>query len=333
MTTEGRRRVAVTGACGFIGSHTVEALVAAGCRVLAVDDLTHPCGHPLPPEVDVLTADAGGPEAAHALRQFRPHRVLHLASKGGVERARRDPACHVQTSVASSVALFQSAAAAGASRLVSASTGGAIYGRVPTPPVSEFRQPAPLSVYGAGKLAEEGYLATFGRLHRLSTMALRYGNVYGPRQDGTGEAGVIAITCTRLARYEDPIIYGDGEQSRDFVYVHDVVRANLAALASDCEGVVNVGTGRATTIRRVVFELTRISGRGKTVVHAPARSSEVRNSVLDASRARAWLGWSAAIPIDEGLPRTLASFAGGSSSTPGLVPAPPPQPSSLPTEG
>lgn len=333
MTREGRCRVAVTGACGFIGSHTVEALVAAGYRVLAIDDLTHPCGHPLPPAVDVLTADAGGAEAARALLRFRPHWVLHLASKGGVQRARRDPARHVQASVASSVALFASAAAAGASRLIAASTGGAIYGRAPTPPVSERRRPAPLSVYGAAKLAEEGYLATFGRLHRLSTMALRYGNVYGPRQDGTGEAGVVAITCTRLLRDEHPIIYGDGEQSRDFVYVHDVARANLAALTSGREGVVNIGTGRATTIRRVVCELARMSGRGQSIVHEAARSSEVRSNALDAARARAWLGWSAAIPIDEGLSRTLASFAGGSSRTPGPLPAPPHQQPCLQTEG
>lgn len=289
--------------------------MAAGHHVLGIDDQTHACGHPLPAGVDLLTADAGGAEAAHALREFRPHRVLHLASKGGVERARRDPASHVRASVASSVALFESAAAAGASRLVAASSGGAVYGHAATLPVSERRRPAPLSVYGAGKLAEEGYLATFGRHHRLSTMALRYGNVYGPRQDGTGEAGVVAITCTRLLDDVNPIVYGDGEQSRDFVFVHDVVRANLLALASDREGAVNIGTGRATTIRRVVVELTRLSGRSRTMVHAPARSGEVRHSALDASRARSWLGWSAAVPIEEGLAWTLASFASRASRT------------------
>jgi UDP-glucose 4-epimerase len=307
-------RVAVTGGAGFIGSHTVELLDRAGARVLVIDDESHACGHPAPAGVETLVADAGTEEAARALADFRPEAVLHLASKGGVERARRDPAGHVRTSVASSVALFHAAVAAGAQRIVTASSGGTIYGRTQGLPSSERLGPAPISAYAAGKLAEEGYLASLQRLHGVSTMALRYGNVYGPRQDGTGEAGVVAITCTRLGRDEAPIVYGDGGQTRDFIYVEDVATANVAALGSERTGALNVGTGVETAIRALVLELVRLSGRRLRVDQAPAREGEVRRVCLDSTRARAWLGWSPRTEVRVGLKATLTFFCKDSAS-------------------
>jgi UDP-glucose 4-epimerase len=309
MAAERASRVVVTGGAGFIGSHTVEALVADRYAVLVIDDLSHPCGAPLPRGVELVAADVGSEEAERALRAFRPDLVLHLASKGGVERAGRDPSWHVRASVASTVALFAIAVEAGARRLVTASSGGALYGDAPRLPVSERRPPAPRSVYGCGKLAEEGYLAMLGRLHGVETMALRYGNVYGPRQDGTGEAGVVAITCTRLLRDEEPVIFGDGGQSRDFVFVGDVVRANRAALASRRSGVVNIGTGRDTTVRTLIEQLVRLHGGTSRLIYAPARGSEVRRSCLDPGRAASWLGWSSGVSLAGGLAATLSSFA------------------------
>jgi UDP-glucose 4-epimerase len=298
----------VTGGAGFIGSHTVERLVAEGSRVLVIDDGSHSCGHALPAETELVEADAGSEVAAQALERYRPEAVLHLATKGGVERARRDPADHVRRSVASTVALFHAAVAAGVPRIVTASSGGTVYGNPARLPASERLTPAPLSAYGAGKLSEEVYLGMLGRLRRVQVMALRYGNVYGPRQDGTGEAGLVAITCTRLAAGGRPTVHGDGLQTRDFVYVADVAEANLAALGSGRSGAVNVGTGRETSVREVVETLLRLSGSEVQVAYGPARGSEVRRVCLDPARAGAWLSWSPATPVAQGMQPTLSFF-------------------------
>ena len=303
------RRVAVTGGAGFIGSHTVEALVAEGCEVLVIDDLSHACGTPLPSQAELLVADCGGDDAAGALRRFRPDAVLHLAARGGVNRAMRDPVTHVRTAVASSIGLFKAATDAGARSLVTASSGGAVYGDAQTLPAPERLTPAPRSAYGASKAAEEAYLGSFRRLAGTRTLALRYGNVYGPRQDGTGEAGVVAISCTKLQGGEAPTIRGDGLQTRDFIFVLDVAAANLAALRSARSGAVNVGTGRETDIKTVVGTLVRLHGDVQlTERHVDAVPGEVRRGCLDTRRAAQWLGWQAQVGIEEGLRQTLQWF-------------------------
>jgi len=314
------RRIAVSGGAGFIGSHTVEALVAAGSLVLVIDDLSHACGVPLPPGADLLEADCGSAEAAAALERFRPDAVLHLAARGGVNRAMRDPGTHVRTAVASSIALFKSATDAGARAIVTASSGGAVYGNARVLPSHERLSPAPRSAYGASKAAEEVYLGSFRRLSGARTLALRYGNVYGPRQDGTGEAGVVAISSTKLIAGEAPVIRGDGLQTRDFVFVLDIVAANLAALRSTRSGAVNVGTGRETTVLKVVQTLCDAHGHGIAPQHGPAATGEVRRGCLDPSRARTWLDWQARTRIEDGLRQTLEWFVAAAATTPSLVP-------------
>jgi UDP-glucose 4-epimerase len=301
-------RVAVTGGAGFIGSHTVEALAAEGVAVLVVDDLSHPCGAELPAAVELVEAECGGPVAARALRDFAPGAVLHLAARGGVARALRDPAAHVRSGLASTVALYEAACAAGARRIVSASSGGAVYGDPPRLPAHEGLAARPRSAYGAGKLAEEGFLAATCRQHGVSGLALRYGNVYGPRQDGTGEAGVAAITCQRLRERRPPVVFGSGEQTRDFIFVIDVVAANLAALATQRSGFVNVGTGRETSVRTVVETLLRQATPESGIETAPARDGEVARVSLDGGRARLWLRWRAETALEEGLASTAAWF-------------------------
>jgi UDP-glucose 4-epimerase len=315
LTMSTPARVAVTGGAGFIGSHTVEALVERGCAVLVIDDLSHPCGEALPDSAEILVADCGSEEAARALTSFAPDAVLHLAAKGGVARALRDPGAHVRAGLASTVALFAAASDAGARRLVTASSGGTVYGNAATLPASEDLSPAPRSPYGAGKLCEEVYLAAFGILNGTSGMALRYANVYGPRQDGTGEAGVVAISCWRLAAGDRAIIYGDGTQQRDFVYVEDVAAANVAALGSEQSGPVNIGTGVSLSIRTVVELLCQLYEAELAWEFGPPRGGEVRRTCLDPARAWEWLGWSPSIAAEEGLRRTKEYFAGQASAS------------------
>ena len=306
-------RIAVTGGAGFIGSHTVDRLMAAGVQVLVIDDKTHPC--PEPPTAETLTADCGSEEAAQALARFRPDAVLHLASKGGVQVAARNPGAHVRASLASSIALYDAAIRAGARRIVTASSGGTIYGDTKRLPARETFPAAPLSAYGAAKRSEEVYLAALGRRHRVSTLALRYGNVYGPRQDGTGEAGVVAITCTRLLEGKAPRVFGDGLQTRDFIFVGDVADANVAALGSARSGELNIGTGHETSVADLVGTLVSSSGRESAVEMAPAMEFEVRRVCLDPTRARTWLRWQPRVAVQQGLETTWTWFAAQAANT------------------
>ena len=301
-------RVVVVGGAGFIGSHLVELLAADRLSVLVIDDLSHPCGVPLPPTVELVEADAGGPVAAGALARFRPQALVHLAAKGGVNRALRDPGDHIRRVLASSVACFDAAAGVGCQAIVIASSGGAVYGDAVRLPASEEMIPAPRSAYGAEKLSEETYLWTY-RPRGVRTVALRFGNVYGPRQDGTGEAGVVAISSTRLVQGLRPVIYGDGSQTRDFVYVADVAAATRAALLSSADGPVNVGTGRETSVREVVEGLIRAAGAELAPDYLPAKPGEVARACLDAGRAERLLGWKPQTPLSEGLARTHRHFA------------------------
>ena len=301
-------RVAVTGGAGFIGTYTVETLVDSKAKVLVIDDHSHPCGEPLPPEVEVVSADCGSEAAAKALAAFKPGVVLHLADKGGVQRAASDPGEYVKMSLASSVGLFDSAIKAGAGRIVIASSGGTIYGEGAKLPAREIYRPAPLSAYGAAKRSEEVYVVALGLRHGISTLALRYGNVFGPRQDGTGESGVIAITCHRLLERAGPRIYGDGGQTRDFVYVTDVAAANVAAVYGRLSGEVNIGTGREVSVNAIVKRLLEESGRHPKSEFLPAREFEVRRACLDPTRAQRYLQWKAKVSISSGLKQTWAWF-------------------------
>jgi UDP-glucose 4-epimerase len=313
-------RALVTGGAGFIGSHLVDALVERGGAVLVVDDLSTGCERNLDAArsggATLLVADVtDAPAVAEAARKFEPDAVFHLAGQIDVRRAVRDPVFDATVNVAGTVAVLEAARRAGA-RFVFASTGGAIYGEGAARPLplAEEVECVPDSPYGQSKLAAEGYVAYFRRVHEVPAAALRLGNVYGPRQDPLGEAGVIAILCGKLADGGDPIVYGDGHQTRDYVYVGDVVEAMLVAdqrlAAAGIDGALtyNIGTGLETSVLHLVERLGRIGDRSDfTPRMAPERPGEVQRIALDTSRAQAELGWTSATELDEGLRRTLAA--------------------------
>ena len=301
-------RILVTGGAGFIGMHTVRRLVAESFSVMVIDDLRHASSPPLPPAVELQVAELNSPAAAEAVAQFRPDAILHLAAQGGVSRSVRDPAGDALVNVLGTVALLKASVDAGCRRFVFASSGGAIYGHATRLPTPERIAARPLSPYGAAKLAAEGYLGMFARTFGLRTVALRYSNVYGPWQDGTGEAGVVAITCQRLLSGRNPQIRGDGRQTRDFVFVADVADANLRALRSGVTGPINIGTGVPSSIRRVVDELVTAAGYQGPIDFVEGMPGEVRDTALDTRRAATMLGWASSTSLRDGLRQTLTSF-------------------------
>jgi UDP-glucose 4-epimerase len=302
----------VTGGAGFIGSNLVDALLARGDRVMAVDDLSTGRRENLAPAleagVDLVEADIRDPQAMLDLfERARPEVVFHLAAQIDVRRSAADPAFDARVNVEGTINVLEAARVSGVRRFVNTSTGGAIYGEGRVIPAPEDHPSAPEAPYGQSKLAAEGYCDLYGRLHGLSTVSLRYGNVYGPRQDPLGEAGVIAIFCGRLLERRRPTVFGDGLQTRDYVYVEDVVAANLAAAETGVSGPINIGTGVQTTVLELVDALAELGGRELEPEHAPERPGEVRHIALDYARAREELGWEPGTSLREGLRRTLGS--------------------------
>jgi UDP-glucose 4-epimerase len=309
-------RSLVTGGAGFIGSNLVDAMLARGDEVTVVDDLsTGRRGNldgALAAGAELVELDIRDAEGlAKLASEKRPQTVFHLAAQIDVRKSIEDPAFDAAVNVGGTANVLDAARAAGAGRVVFVSTGGAIYGEGEGQqlPLDEGTAIAPLSAYGQSKYAAEGYLALYERLYGLSSVALRLGNVYGPRQDPLGEAGVIAIFCGLLRAGGRPTVYGDGTQTRDYIYVGDVVAAALAAAESAVTGPLNLGTGREASVLELAEALGRLGGAESFEPEfAPPRAGEVQRIALDASRAEAELGWRAATSLDEGLRLTLDSI-------------------------
>ena len=303
----------VTGGAGFIGSNLVDALVARGDEVAIIDDISTGKRENLEGalangaeliELDVRDAAA----VADAVGRVSPEVIFHLAAQIDVRKSVADPANDSRVNVEGTINVLSAARAAGVRRLINTSTGGAIYGEGQIIPAPEDHPVAPESPYGLSKFCAENYCALFTRLHGLSTVSLRYGNVYGPRQDPLGEAGVIAIFCGKLLEGGRPKIFGDGKQTRDYVFVGDVVDANLRAAESDVTGPFNVGRGVQTSVLDIVEALAAQSNNGFEADHVPARSGEVQHIALDPSHTKAELGWEAQVDLDRGLAQTLDSL-------------------------
>ncbi|HWH93266.1 MAG TPA: NAD-dependent epimerase/dehydratase family protein [Baekduia sp.] len=307
-------RAIVTGGAGFIGSNLVDALLDQGAEVDVVDTLVTGRRGNLEAgalgrgarlhEVDITDA----PALTALVTDIVPDVIFHLAAQIDVRKSIDDPAFDAAVNVVGTINVLEAARVAGVGRVVNTSTGGAIYGDADTIPSGETTTPLPMAAYGQSKFCAERYLGWYGRLYGQSTVTLRLGNVYGPRQDPLGEAGVIAIFCGKLRSGDAPTIYGSGQQTRDYVYVGDVVRAQLAAGQSGVTGEINVGTGRETSVLDIVAVMKELEPDAAATFEpqfAEARLGEIERSCLDVSRAREELGFEAQTDLRAGMRATL----------------------------
>jgi UDP-glucose 4-epimerase len=302
-------KVLVTGGAGFIGSHVVDGLVGAGHRVAVVDNLTTGSTRWLPAAAALHAVDLRSPRLADVLAAERPDAVIHLAAQAAVARSVSDPGFDAQVNLLGGLNALAAATRAGVRRFLYASSGGAAYADTAPLPAAEDAPIRPKSPYGVSKVAFESYLDVWGTLHGVSSLALRLANVYGPRQDPRGEAGVVAIFCDRLLSAETPVINGDGEYTRDYVHVRDVAAAFLAALARpEASGCANIGTGVETSVNALYAALARAAGTRVAARHGPPRPGDQRRSCLDPARARALLGWTPRVDLRDGLAETWAFF-------------------------
>src|SRR5580700_11704493 len=303
-------RILVTGGAGFIGSHTVDALVAtAAHQVAVIDNLSAGKREQLNPGANFYEADIrDAAEVGRIIAIEQPEVIVHFAAQMDVRRSVADPAFDAQVNLVGFLNLMEAGREHGLRRVVFSSTGGAIYGEQESFPCDENHPLRPVSPYGVAKLTTEKYLYFYHAQYGIDYVALRYANVYGPRQDPHGEAGVVAIFCGRILEGRPVTIYGDGGQTRDYVYVADVVRANVAALGSSVSGAFNIGTGVETSVNQLYDALARNAGTSRAAEFGPPRAGEQRRSVILPERAARELGWRPQVELSDGLAQTLRFF-------------------------
>jgi UDP-glucose 4-epimerase len=303
------QRVLVTGGAGFIGSHLVDAFLERGCDVGVLDNLSSGRRANVAPAATLYEADISDSDAVtRVLGEARPQIVVHEAAHISVSESTRDPAGDAHANIIGTIVLLEACRKANVEHFVFASTGGALYGEPANVPAAETTLILPLSPYGAAKASIETYLKMYKGTWGLSYTALRYANVYGPRQTAEGEAGVIAIFAAKMLAGQSPTIFGTGEDLRDYVYVSDIVSANLLAVDHRLAGSYNVGTAVGTSVNRIADDLARLTGFQGDITHAPERAGDVRRSSLDATLLRTAAGWSPHVPLEKGLERVVEHF-------------------------
>lgn len=311
------KTVLVTGGAGFIGSHVADRFLAAGWNVTVLDDLSSGRVENIAPGVKFIRSDITSLDAATEVRNGHFDVLCHLAAQIDVRRSVLDPVYDATRNILGTLNLMEAIRASGHdTRVVFSSTGGALYGDFDVPPSAETFSKDPEAPYGIAKLSVEYYLAYYGRVHGLQTVTLRYGNVYGPRQDPHGEAGVVAIFCNRLLDGRVLTVFGNGEQTRDYVYAGDVASANFAAATRTLPAIgrldaraFNIGTGIETTVNTLANTLTHVAGASSSIEYAPARPGELARSALETSKARRELQWTPQVTLEDGLDRTYRFFA------------------------
>lgn len=312
-----RGRALVTGGAGFIGSHVADLLLSEGWQVDVLDNLSSGRRENIPAGATLHELDLGSGDAARVVREGAYDVVCHLAAQIDVRKSVADPGSDARINIVGSLNLLEAVRSSKRpTRVVFSSTGGAIYGDLVPIPSEENSPKNPESPYGIAKLSVEYYMAYYARVHGLDVLALRYSNVYGPRQDPHGEAGVVAIFCDRILQRRSLTVFGDGLQTRDYVFVGDVARANLAAVRATLPAVreldvraYNVGTSCETTVLDLAATLKKVSGSDVPVEHAPARPGEQRRSAVSVSKAARELHWSPQVSLEAGLRETFDFFA------------------------
>lgn len=301
-------KILVTGGAGFIGSHVADALIDAGHTVHVVDDLSMGRRENVPAKAVFHEMDITDPAAAELMAAERFDVLNHHAAQMDVRKSVADPAFDATVNVLGLLTLMEAGRENGLRKVIFASTGGAIYGEPDTTPQDEDHAIRPLSPYGITKRTSELYLDFYRHSYGIDYVALRYANVYGPRQNPHGEAGVVAIFTERLLHGQEPLIFGDGKQTRDYVYVGDVVRANMAALNHDESAVFNIGTGVESDVNTLFAHLRDLTGSAAEEKHAEAKPGEQQRSVLSYARAATVLGWRPETALETGLAETVAWF-------------------------
>jgi UDP-glucose 4-epimerase len=302
------RKVLVTGGCGFIGSHVVDQFIAGGYQVVVVDNLSSGRRGNLNKAARLYELDIRSPDLEEVFQAENPQIVSHHAGQVDVRRSLVDPILDAEVNILGSLRVIEMAKKYRVKRLIYSSTGGAVYGEPEYLPCDEDHPIQPICQYGASKHAVEHYLHMYELLYGLDYTVLRYPNVYGPRQDPNGEAGVIAIFTGKMLQGQQVKINGDGEQGRDFVFVGDCARANLLAVVAGQNGIFNLASGTATTINQVAAHLKRITGYAGKPVHGPPIEGETRMIYLDAQKAGRLLGWEQQVPMEQGLAQTVDYF-------------------------
>jgi UDP-glucose 4-epimerase len=301
-------KIVVTGGAGFIGSNVVDAYLERGHEVHILDDLSTGQKANINAQAELHQVDIADPQASRLIERLKPEVLSHHAAQMDVRHSVADPAFDARVNIIGFINLLEAAKNAGVKRVIFASSGGAVYGEQDLFPAPEDHPTRPSSPYGVSKRAGELYLSYYQQAFGLPHIALRYANVYGPRQSAKGEAGVVAIFLSMLLTGKTPTINGDGGQTRDYVYVGDVVAANLAALDSLFIGPINIGTGVETDVVSIYQHLRRAVGSEIDAQHGPAKTGEQRRSCLDASRAAHVLGWRPRVALAEGLQRTAEYY-------------------------
>jgi UDP-glucose 4-epimerase len=300
--------ILVTGGAGFIGSHLVDACIGLGHDVTIIDNLSTGKKNNVNPKARLISSDIRDPNLKSLFAESRFEVVAHLAAQLDVRKSVQDPIFDASVNVLGTLQLLECSRAYGVRKFVYASSGGTIYGECKTRPAVEGDPARPESPYGLSKEAAEHYIRFYSVMHRLPYTILRYANVYGPRQDPNGEAGVVAIFAGKLLAGEPVTIYGSGEQERDYVFVSDVVQANIAALTQGENDTFNIGTSTTTSVNALYKKFVQLKKGAQSAVYAPARAGELSRSVLNCDRAQKGMGWKARVTLDKGIEQTYFFF-------------------------
>lgn len=300
--------ILVTGGAGFIGSHVADAFIAEGHNVIIIDDFSSGRKENVNPKAKVYAMDIQHPDVEKIFRDEKIDVMCHHAAQMDVRKSVADPKFDASVNVLGFLNLMEAGRKYGLKKVIFASTGGAIYGEQDYFPADEQHPTRPLSPYGITKLVTEKYLFFYKEVYGIQYVVLRYANIYGPRQNPHGEAGVVAIFTSKMLKGEQPVINGDGKQTRDYVFVGDVVRANLLALQYNGSNIYNIGTGIETDVNQLFKILKAHTGSSCNEVHAPAKAGEQMRSVISSKKIHEELGWAPTVTLEEGLKRTVEFF-------------------------